>query len=191
MQNLCKNKWPILKSTFYGYNNKDFSQTLSSVLSAVYKTQRDYLSEVPAGSCKVKSLSIALIIVYFCGARRSRRFAGIPPKIVILICILAILARILVWRLHFLFLWNNGARKSHAKQQTLKVRNVLSEVFVDPVLKITLVRSLTINVGRRRKMQAAPKMITYLYKVVCFFLLQGNFHSVFGDLYFAALNKLV
>ena len=93
--------------------------------------------------------------------------------------------------LHFLFLWNNGARKSHAAQQTLKVRNVLSEVFVDPMPKITFVRSLKINIGRRRKMQAAPKMITYLYKVVCFFFLQVNFHSVFGDLYFAALNKLV
>ena len=45
----------------FGYN-KYFSQTLSSVLSAVYMTQRDYLSEVPAGSCKVsKSLSISLI----------------------------------------------------------------------------------------------------------------------------------
>ena len=91
----------------------------------------------------------------------------------------------------FPFLWNNGARKSHAAQQTLKVRNVLSEVFVDLMPKITLVRSLKINIGRRRKMQAAPKMITYLYKVVCFFFLQGNFHSVFGDLYFAAINKLV
>ena len=59
--------------------------------------------------------------------------------------------------------------KSYAAQQTLKVRNVLSEVFVDPMLKITLVRSLTINIRRRRKMQAAPKMITYLYKDVCFF----------------------
>ena len=68
-------------------------------------------------------------------------------------------ARILVWRLHFLFLWKNGARKSHAARQTLKVRNVLSEVFVDPMPKITLVRSLKINIGRRRKMQAAPKMI--------------------------------
>ena len=64
------------KINFFGYNNKDFSQTLSSVLSAVYMTQRDYLSEVPVGSCKV--------------VRRSCRFAGIPPKIVILICILAI-----------------------------------------------------------------------------------------------------
>ena len=44
-------------------------------------------------------------------------------------------ARILVWQLYFLLLWNNRARKSHAAQQTLKVRNVLSEVFVDPVLK--------------------------------------------------------
>ena len=76
-------------------------------------------------------------------------------------------------------------------QQTLKVRNVLSEVFVDPMPKIMLVRSLKIDIGRRRKMQATLKMITYLYKVVCFFFLQGNFHSVFGDLYFAALNKLV
>ena len=33
---------------------------------------------------------VANYIVYFCGARRSRRFAGIPLKIVILICILAI-----------------------------------------------------------------------------------------------------
>ena len=90
--------------------------------------------------------------------------------------------------LNFFFLWNNGAGKSHAAQQTLKVWNVLSEVFVDPMPKITLVRSLKINIGRRRKMQAAPKMITYLYNV---FYLQGNFHSVFGDLYFAALNKLV
>ena len=91
----------------------------------------------------------------------------------------------------FPFLWNNSARKSHAAQQTLKFRSVRSEVFVDPVPKITLVRSLKINIGRRRKMQAVPKMITYLYKVVCFFFLQENFHSVFGDLYFAALNKLV
>ena len=85
------------------------------------------------------------------------------------------LARILVWRLHFLFLWNNGARKSHAAQQTLKVRNVLSEVFVDPMPKITLVRSLKINIWRRRKMQAAPKMITYLYKVVYFFPYKETF----------------
>ena len=41
------------KINVLGYINKDFSQTLSSALSAVYMTQRDYLSEVPAGSCKV------------------------------------------------------------------------------------------------------------------------------------------
>ena len=46
------------KINVFGYNNKDFSQTLSSVLSAVYMTQRDYLSEVPAGSCKVLQESI-------------------------------------------------------------------------------------------------------------------------------------
>ena len=67
------------------------------------------------------------------------------------------------------FSWNNGARKSHAAQQTLNVRNVLSEVFVDPMPKITLVRSLKIDIGRRRKTQAAMKIITYFYKVVCFF----------------------
>ena len=131
-------------------------------------------------------------IVYFCGARRSRRFAGIPPKIVILY---------VFWQsgshfglaAPFLFLWNNGARKSHAAQQALKVRNILSEVFVDPMPRITLmVRSLKINFGRRRKVQVAPKMITYLYKVFClFFPTRKLFHSVFGDLYFAALNKLV
>ena len=48
---------------------------------------------------------------------------------------------------------------SYAAQQTLKVRNVLSEVFADPMPKIALVRSLKINIGRRRKMQAPPKMI--------------------------------
>ena len=85
------------------------------------------------------------------------------------------LARILVWRLHFLFLWNNGARKSHAAQQTLKARNGLSEIFDDPMPKILLVRSLKINIVRRRKMQAAPKMITYLYKVVCFFPYKETF----------------
>ena len=96
------------------------------------------------------------------------------------------LARILVRRLYFLFLWNNGARKSHAAQQTPKVRNGLSGVFVDPVPILTLVRSLKINFGRRRKMQAAPKMITYSYKVVCFFSYKETFIP-----YFAALNKLV
>ena len=85
------------------------------------------------------------------------------------------LARILVWRLHFVCLWDNSARKSYAAQQTLKVRNVLSEVFADPMPKITLVRSLKINFGRRRKMQAAPKMITFLYKVLCVFSYKETF----------------
>ena len=76
------------------------------------------------------------------------------------------LALILVWRLHFLFFWNNGVGKSYAAQQAFKVRNLISEVFVDPLPKITLVRSLKVNIGHRKKMQAAPKMITYLYKVV-------------------------
>jgi len=66
----------------------------------------------------------------------------------------------------FSFLWSNGAGKSYAAQQAFKVRNVISELFVDPMPKITLVRSLKINIGRRKKMQAAPKMITYLNKVV-------------------------
>ena len=68
----------------------------------------------------------------------------------------------------------------------LKIRNGLSEVFVDPVPKITLVRSLKINIVRRRKMQAAPKMITYMYKVVCFF-----FRTRKLSFRIAALNKLV
>ena len=37
-----------------------------------------------------ESINRAYCIICFCGARRSRRFAGIPFKIVILICILAI-----------------------------------------------------------------------------------------------------
>ena len=126
------------KINVFGYNNKDFSQTLSSVLSAVYMTQRDYLSEVPAGSCKVcKSLSVALIIKY-CLLLRGAPFASIrghSPQNSNINMFSGNLARILVWRLHFPFLWNNGARKSHAAQQPLKVRNVISEVFVDPMQK--------------------------------------------------------
>ena len=70
------------KINIFGYNNKDFSQTLSSVLSAVYMTQRDYLSEVPAGSCKVcKSLSIALIILFTSAGRAVRVDSrAFPPK---------------------------------------------------------------------------------------------------------------
>ena len=70
------------KINVFGYNNKDFSQTLSSVLSAVYMTQRDYLSEVPAGSCKVwKSLSIVLIILFTCAGRAVRVDSrAFPPK---------------------------------------------------------------------------------------------------------------
>ena len=63
------------KINFFGYNNKDFSQTLSSVLSAV---------------CQRK-------VVKFARVYQSRllhclllRGAGIPFKVVILICILAI-----------------------------------------------------------------------------------------------------
>ena len=70
------------KINVFGYNNKNFSQTLSSVLSAVYMTQRDYLSEVPAGSCKVcKSLSIALIILFTSVGRAVRVDSrAFPPK---------------------------------------------------------------------------------------------------------------
>ena len=70
------------KINVLGYNNKDFSQTLSSVLSAVYMTQRDYLSQVPAGSCKVcKSLSIALIILFTSAVRAVRVDSqAFPPK---------------------------------------------------------------------------------------------------------------
>ena len=53
------------KNNVFGYNDKDFHKHYRSVLLAVYMTQRDYLSEVPAGSCKVcKSLSMTLIILF-------------------------------------------------------------------------------------------------------------------------------
>ena len=70
------------KINIFGYNNKDFSQTLSSVLSAAYRTQRNYLSEVPARSCKVcKSLSIALIILFTSAGRAVRVDSqAFPPK---------------------------------------------------------------------------------------------------------------
>ena len=70
------------KINVFGYNNKDFSQTLSYVQSAVYMTQRDYLSEVPAGSCKVwKSLSIVLIILFTSAGRAVRVGSrAFPPK---------------------------------------------------------------------------------------------------------------
>ena len=122
------------KINVFGYNNKNFSQTLSSVLSPVYMTQRDYLSEVPAGSCKVcKSLSIALIALFTSAGAPFASIRGHSLQNSNINMYSGNLARILVWRLHFLFLWNNDARKSHAAQQTLKVRNVLSEVFVDPI----------------------------------------------------------
>ena len=58
-----------LKSTFLGIITGIF-RTLSSVLSAVYMIQRDYLSELPAETCKVcKSLSIALIILFTSAGR--------------------------------------------------------------------------------------------------------------------------
>ena len=137
MQNLCN-------SIIYGYNNKDFSQTLSFVLSALCQRQ------------VVKFARVYQSRLLHCLLLRGAPFAGIPFKIVILICILAIWLAFWFGGSISFFLWNNGARKSHAAQQTLKVRNVLSEVFVDPMLKITLVRSLTINIRRRRKMLGKP-----------------------------------
>ena len=86
---------------------------------------------MPAGSCKVcKSLSIALIAL-FTSAGRAVRGHSLQNSNINMYS--GNLARILVWLLHFLFLWNSDARKSHAAQQTLKVRNVLSEVFVGPI----------------------------------------------------------
>ena len=81
LQNLCKISGRS-KINVFGYNNKDFSQTLSSFLSAVYISRRDYLSEVPAGSCKVcKSLSIALIILFTSVGRAVRVDSrAFPPK---------------------------------------------------------------------------------------------------------------
>ena len=112
------------KINFFGYNNKDFSQTLSSVLSAV--CQREV----------VKFARVYQSRLLHCLLPRGAPFASIrghSPQNSNINMYSGNLARILVWRLHFLFLWNNDARKSHAAQQTLNVRNVLSEVFVDPV----------------------------------------------------------
>ena len=58
----------------FGYNNKYFSQTLSSVLSAVYMTQRDYLSEVPA---KVKFARVYQSRLLHCLLLRDAPFASI------------------------------------------------------------------------------------------------------------------
>ena len=112
------------KINVFGYNNKDFSQTLSSVLSAV--CQREV----------VKFARVYQSRLLHCLLLRGAPFASIrghSPENSNINMYSGNLARILVWRLHFLFLWNNDARKSHAAQQTLKVRNVLSEVFVDPI----------------------------------------------------------
>ena len=62
------------KINVFGYNNKDFSQTLSSVLSAVYMTQRDYLSEVPA---KVKFARVYQSRLLYCLLLRCAPFASI------------------------------------------------------------------------------------------------------------------
>ena len=86
--------------------------------------------------CKKFSLESAsgqLSAITICSQQASLTHAQTLPLAVIINMYSGNLARILVWRLHFLFLWNNDARKSHAAQQTLKVRNVLSEVFVGPI----------------------------------------------------------
>ena len=89
---------------------------------------------MPAASCKVcKSLSIALIALFTSAGRAVRVDSRAFLQNSNINMYSGNLARILVWRLHFLFLWNKNARKSHAVQQTLNVRNVLSEVFVDPI----------------------------------------------------------
>ena len=53
--------------------------------------------------------------------------------------------------------------------------------------KIALVRSFLGVAGK----SSCTENDYVLVQSCMFFFLQGNFHSVFGDLYFAALNKLV
>ena len=77
--------------------------------------------------------------------------------------------------LNFFFLWNNSARKSYAAQQTLKVRNVLSEVFVDPMLKITLVRSLTINIGSSQESASCTENDYVLVQSCMYFCYKETF----------------
>ena len=147
------------KINVFGYNNKDFSQTSSSV-GCVHDSTGLYVRSASGKLYKFARVYQSRLL--YCLLLRGAPFASIRghfPQNSNINMYSGNLARILVWRLHFPFLGKNGARKSHAAQQTLKVRNVLSEAFVDPMPKITLVRSLKINIGRRRKMHAAPKMI--------------------------------
>ena len=131
-----------------------------------------------------ESINRAYCIVYFCEARRSRRLAGIPFKIVILICILAIC--LAFWFGGSIsFFCGTNVRKSHAAQQTLNVRNVLSEVFVDP--KITLVRSFLGVTGR----SSCTENDYVLVQSCMFFSYEETFIPYSEIFYFAALNKLV
>ena len=82
----------------FGYNNKDFSQTLSSVLSAacqreVVKFARVYQSRL-LHCLLLQGASFASIRGHSPANSNINMYSGN-------------LVRILVWRLHFLFLWNN------------------------------------------------------------------------------------
>ena len=82
----------------FGYNNKDFSQTLSSVLSAA--CQREV----------VKFARVYQSRLLHCLLLQGASFASIrghSPENSNINMYSGNLARILVWRLHFLFLWNN------------------------------------------------------------------------------------
>ena len=88
------------KLHFFGYNNKDFSQTLSSVLSAVCQREVVKFARV----CQSRLLHCLLL--------RGAPFASIrghPFKIVILICILAI----------WLAFWSGGSISFFCGTRTL------------------------------------------------------------------------
>ena len=119
-------------------------------------------------------------LVYFCGARCSCRFAGIPFKIVILICILAI----------WLAFWFGGAISYFCGTTTLwRVMQHNKPLMFGMYFQVsgTLVRSFLGVAGK----SSCTKIITYLYKVVCFFSYKETFIQYSEIFYFAALNKLV
>ena len=107
----------------------------------------------------LSSLDHAYYIVYFCGARRSRRFTGIPPKIVISICILAIwLAFWFDGSISF-FCGTTAPGRVMPHNKPLRFGMYFQRFLLTQCQKKTLVRSLKINIGRRRRMQAASKVI--------------------------------
>ena len=162
------------KINVFGYNNKDFSYIHLHLYIYIHFIQIQTLSICSVGCVQdstglyVRSASGKLYKfarVYqsrllYCLLPRGAPFASIPghfPQNSNINMYSGNLARILVWRLHFPFLGNNGARKSHAAQQTLKVRNVISEAFVDPMLACVASVSNRVNRVIARKLERKQK----------------------------------